>query len=350
MSSAAPSVVSTFSAAPSKSRAALSLIRTRLQRDYVHNCSLDDALQILEVMPPGKDCIIRRFVDDPARYKVKVRGHAEEDVYDEATMFSLIHGGEAHFVRCQDTVRTFFQIRTPPQLQHGSMEQLFLHPPTTDTEEALQLLKAHYQHNTNHPDHRQLMHVILLRQDGSAPGADEQLQVYFIDPNYGTDGAVLNKPSTLVKAAARFMSAVVVPASTPPSSAVQEPHTISVAPSVVSPPAPPSVPPKAPSVAPPSVVAPSAPPSVPPKAPSVAPPSVVAPSVAAPSAPPSAPPSVLPKAPSVAPSAPPAASTTTSTWPACPYTRSEVPPPPAPPLSPPPLDLQSAPGTVFTAQ
>jgi hypothetical protein len=301
MASAAPSVVSTFSAAPSKSRAALTLIRRRLQRDYVHNCSLDDALQILEVMPPGKDCIIRRFVDDPARYKVKVRGHAEEDIYDESTMFSLIHGGEVHFVRCQDTVRTFFQIRTPPQLQHGDMEQLFLHPPATTTEEALQLLKAHYQHNAAHPDHRQLLHVILLRQAGGSMGPGEQLQVYFVDPSYGADGAVLNKPSTLVKAAARFMQAVVVPASTPPSSAVQEPHTISVAPY--------SPPPPAPSVVP------------------AAPASVVPPSVAPP-----APPSV------------------TSNWPACPETQSEVPPPPAPPLSPPPLDLQSAPGTVFTAQ
>jgi hypothetical protein len=346
MASAAPSVVSTFSAAPSKSRAALTLIRRRLQRDYVHNCSLDDALQILEVMPPGKDCIIRRFVDDPARYKVKVRGHAEEDIYDESTMFSLIHGGEVHFVRCQDTVRTFFQIRTPPQLQHGDMEQLFLHPPATTTEEALQLLKAHYQHNAAHPDHRQLLHVILLRQAGGSMGPGEQLQVYFVDPSYGADGAVLNKPSTLVKAAARFMQAVVVPASTPPSSAVQEPHTISVAPYSPPPPAPSVVPASVVPAAPQSVV-PAAPPSVVPAAPA----SVVP--AAPPSVTPSAPASVVPAAPasvvppSVVPAAPPSV---TSNWPACPETQSEVPPPPAPPLSPPPLDLQSAPGTVFTAQ
>ena len=214
-----------------RSHAALNLVRRKLRQEYVHECTVDDALRVLEVMPPGQDCVVRRFLStSPPQYKVKVRGHADDDIYDENTMFSLVHSGAAHFVRCCDTVQTFFRIRTPPQLQRAALEPLFLHP-AMPKERAVELLKAHYTQNEQHPDRKSLPHVVMMRVAG---GSNEDIETYFIDPHFSgphkTKGAVLSKRTTLVRACCRFMPAVIVPACTTPSSMVSESHVVSIQP------------------------------------------------------------------------------------------------------------------------
>ena len=333
-------------APPLQARAALNLVRRLLRRQYVHECSVDDALRVLEVMPPGRDCVVRRFVDaSPPQYKVKVRGHADDDIYDETTMLSLVHSGAAHFVKCADTIQTFFRIRTPPQLQHReSLESLFLHP-ALPKERAVDLLKGHYFQNAQHPDRKDLAHVLLMRGGGES----ESIETYYIDPHYkgpeNTTGAVLCKRTTLVRACSRFMPAVIVPACSTPSSMVSESHVVSIDNNNTAP-APASSQsssqssnkssheasptPAVTSVAatPAAVMSASRASSHVSHTPAAAPPSVLGVPV------PSEVGSVVSRTPTV-------------TWPAQAASVVAASPPAAPP-PPPPADLQSAPGTVFT--
>ena len=219
---APPSMVSRIShatrASTVQSFAALNMIRKRVRQDYVHECTAEDALRVLEVMPAGQDCLVRRCLvhddDDSTSYKVKVRGHADDDIYDEKTMFSLLQSGGSHFVKCRDTVETFFRIRTPPQLQHTRpLQSLFVHAPMPDAQ-AVNLLKARYQENLSHTDRKNMLHVLIMADAGGADAAP--VHTMYIDPLYkaedGTRGAVLSKRSSLVRACCRFMPSVVVPA------------------------------------------------------------------------------------------------------------------------------------------
>ena len=286
-------------------------------------------------------------------------------------------------------IQTFFRIRTPPQLQRAALEPLFLHP-ALPKERAVGLLKAHYTQNEQHPDRKSLPHVVMMRVAGG--GADE-IDIFFIDPHFAgphnTKGAVLSKRTTLVRACCRFMPAVIVPACTTPSSMVSESHVVSIEPEKAPTPSPPtssasdpdqegenkkeeedtSSPPPAATAA--SVVTPVA--AVPSRAVSRAPSRAAsrAPSRAASRARPSraasgAPSRAASRAPSRAASRAPVAappsvlgvpvpsevgSVPGITWPSQPGTDTSSAVHPAPPptaLSPPPLELQSAPGTVFT--
>ena len=335
--------VSSFSHVKSatSSRAALNLIRLRLRTTYVHHCTVEDALRVLEVMPKGKDCVVRRFVDDPPKYKVKVRGHAEDDVYDETTMFSLMHGGTAHFVSCQDTTDSFFRIRTPPQLQQGPLTPLFLHAASRTTKEhAIEQLKSHYFANAAHPERKQLPHVVLLLHDGAGDngatsgqdGTTEDITAYYIDPSHANSLAVLAKRMSLVRAASRFMHGVVIPTCSSPSSAADEPHVVDV---------PASTTPAAPVAeeAPPTSVV-SARPTLP-DSDSESPEHDEHTSGSAPDAPSATTPdaTAVVDARPTWPSAPESAPESTST-------SASAPPPPSSPR-PPPVELQSAPGTML---
>lgn len=332
--------VSSFSHAKSatSSRAALNLIRLRLRTTYVHDCTVEDALRVLEVMPKGKDCVVRRFVDDPPKYKVKVRGHADDDVYDETTMFSLMHSGTAHFVSCQDTIDSFFRIRTPPQLQQGPLAPLFLHAASRTTKEhAIEQLKAHYFANAAHPERKQLPHVVLLMHNGEGDSrtslhdaGNSDITAYYIDPAHANSLAVLAKRISLVRASSRFMHGVVIPTCSSPSSAASETHVVDV---------PASSTPAAALTddAPPSSVALALPTL--PDSDSDPPDNVSAPDAktgTTTDAPVHAAPSEdLPDSPAAAVDARP-------TWPSAP-----APPPPPSSPRPPPVELQSAPGTML---
>ena len=238
---APPSIVSRVSRASQASSiqsfAALNIIRKHMRQDYVHECTTEDALRVLEVMPAGKDCLVRRCLENNRKkitYKVKVRGHAEDDIYDEKTMFSLIQNGGAHFVTCKDTVDTFFRIRTPPQLQHvRPLKSLFVHASMPDAQ-AVKLLKERYDDNASHTDRKNMMHVLIMED----PKNDQNVHTMYIDPLYTapsggggrSQGAVLSKRSSLVRACCRFMPSVVVPACSSSSSMVSESHVVSIEP------------------------------------------------------------------------------------------------------------------------